>query len=47
MSCLGVEHDCAENTGVLHGGSEVIEGFLVVFVGPMGEVKASNVHAGS
>ena len=45
VSCLGVEHDGAENTGVLHGGAEVVEGFLVVLVGPMGEVEASHVHA--
>ena len=44
-ACLGVEHDGAENTGVLHGGAEVVEGFLVVLVGPMGEVEASHVHA--
>ena len=44
-ACLGVEHDGAENTGVLHGGAEVVEGFLVVLVGPMGEVEARHVHA--
>lgn len=44
---LGVEHDGAENAGVLHGLAEIIEGFLVVFVRSVREIEASDVHASS
>lgn len=42
---LGVEHDSTENTGVFHGGFEIVEGFLVVVVRSMRKVEASDVHA--
>lgn len=45
-SDLGVEHDGAENTGGFHGGSEIVESLLMVFVGPMREVEAGDVHSG-
>ena len=46
-SYLSVEHDSSENAGVLHGGAEVVECVLVVFVASMREVEASHVHTGS
>lgn len=30
----------------MHGGAEVVQGLLVIFVGAMGKVEASDVHAG-
>nr|GMD21580.1 hypothetical protein GW17_00044661 [Ipomoea batatas] len=44
---LGVEHDGADNTGVLHGLAEVVERFLVILVRSVGEVEPSDVHAGT
>ena len=44
---LCVEHDGAENTSVLHGGSKIISGFLMVLVRTMGEIEPGYVHAGS
>ena len=46
-SYLCVEHDSGENAGVLHGGAEVVERVLVVFVAAMREVEAGDVHTGS
>lgn len=43
---LGVKHDGAEDTGVLHGHAEVVERLLVVGMGPVGEVESGDVHAG-
>ena len=45
MVYLGVKHDSTENTGVFHGGFEIVEGFLVVVVRSMRKVEASDVHA--
>jgi hypothetical protein len=44
---LGVEHDGAEDAGVVHGLAEVVERLLVVLVGAVGEVEARDVHAGA
>lgn len=44
---LGVEHDGAENTSIFHGLTEIVKCFLVVGMGSMGEVEASDVHARS
>lgn len=41
---LGVEHDGAEDAGVLHGLFEIIEGFLMVFMRSMGEIESSDIH---
>nr|GLL32592.1 hypothetical protein GW17_00044661 [Ipomoea trifida] len=43
---LGVEHDGADNTGVLHSLAEIVERLLVILVRSVGEVEASDVHAG-
>ena len=44
---LGVEHDGAEDAGVVHGLAEAVEGLLVVLVGAVGEVEARDVHPGA
>lgn len=46
MGNLGVEHKGTEDAGVVHGGAEIAEGLVVVFVGTMGEVETGDVHAG-
>jgi len=44
---LGIEYDSREDVGVLHSNPEIVQGLLVVLVGAMGEIEASNVHASS
>lgn len=43
---LGIEKNRAHDLRIIHGGSQVFESFLVVFMAPMGKVEASNVHTG-
>ncbi|KAJ0906739.1 hypothetical protein HanRHA438_Chr07g0290711 [Helianthus annuus] len=39
-----IKHDGAFNTGVFHGGTKIIERFLMVLVRPMREIESSNIH---
>ncbi len=41
---LGIKHDGTENTSIFHGGSEIVEGFLVISVRSVREVESSDVH---